>query len=121
MLVDFNHTQAVFVILVDNGFDTGRFTGTTVTKQQYIVCFLSLYKRFRIVYQLLFLNLISDQIVQHNGIHIVDCTECKASLRCIINPECFVETKHSNTVVFIKPSHCIKEFFFILCRLQFFA
>ena len=53
--------------------------------------FLSLYKRFRIVYQLLFLNLISDQIVQHNGIHIVDCTECKASLRCIINPECFVE------------------------------
>lgn len=54
MLVDFNHTQAVFVILVDNGFDTGRFTGTTVTKQQYIVCFLSLYKRFRIVYQLLF-------------------------------------------------------------------
>ena len=90
MLVDFNHPQTIFVILVDNRLDTGGFTSTTITKQQHIVCLFALHKRFRIVYQFLFLNLISDQIIQHNGIHIVDGTEGKTSLWSIVNPECFI-------------------------------
>ena len=121
MLVDFNHAQSVFVILIDNCLDTCGFTSTAVTKQQYIVGFLSLYKSFCIVHQLFLLDFVSYKVVQHHRIHIVDCAECKASLRGIVDTECLVQTKHTNTIIFIESGYRIKEFFFIFCSFKLFA
>ena len=121
MLVDFDHTQALVIKLIDDGLDTCGFTGTTVTEQQHVVCLFSLYKGQGIVNQLFLLDLIADQVIQHDGIHIVDGTEVHAAIFSGLDAECLIEAEHADAIRLVKTSHRIKEFILICCCRQLFA
>ena len=99
MLVDFDHAQTIFVILVDDCLNTRRLTGSAISKKQYVVGFLALHKRLCVVHKFLLLNLISDKIIEHNGIHIVDRTERNTAPRLLIDTKRLVESEHTDTKI----------------------
>ena len=121
MLVNLDHAQALVIKLIDNCLDTGRLSGTAVTEQQHVVCLFPLYEGQGIINQLFLLDLITDQVIQHNGIHIVDSTEVHAAILSGLDAECLVEAEHADTIRLVKTSHRIKEFILICCCSQFFA
>ena len=121
MLVNLNHTQSLLIILVNDCLDTCGFTGTTVAKQQTVIRFLSKHKRLCIIYKLFLLDLIADQVIQHDSIHIVDGTEVHAAIFSGLDAECLVEAEHADAIRLVKTSHRIKEFILICCCRQLFA
>ena len=80
MLIYLNHAQSLIIILVENGLDAGGFTGSGITKKQTVIGRPSLHKGLRIVNELLFLNLIAGEIIQHHLIQIVDRHKVKTVL-----------------------------------------
>ena len=121
MLVDLDHTESLIVILIDDRLDARRFACSAVAKQQYIIGFSALYKRFCIVNQLLFLDLIADKIIKHDFIQIIDRVKVRLALPLIDQTEGFVQTEHTDTVSLVKIGDRFKEFILILCLLQFFT
>ena len=68
MLVHLDDTKSLIIITVQDSLDTGRFSGSRITKKEAVVCFSSSYKSLCVLDQFLFRNFISDQIFQfHMG------------------------------------------------------
>ena len=121
MLVDLDHTESLIIVLVDDCLNARRFTCSTITEQQYIIGFSALYKRFCIINQLLFLDLIADKIIKHDLIQIIDRVKVRIALPLIDQTEGFVQTEHTDTVSLVKIGDRFKEFILILCLLQLFT
>ena len=118
VFINLDHPKSLIVEFVDNRLDACRFSRTTVSKKKNIVGLLSLYKCKCILYQLFLLQLISNQIIQHNGIHIIDCHKINPTVCSRLNAKGFIQSKHSHAVILVKSGYTIKEFVFILCFLQ---
>ena len=50
-----------------------------------------------------------DEVIQHNGIHVVDRQEADGSVLVLSNAECFVESEHADTVIFVELRHILEE------------
>ena len=74
-----------------------------------------------ILHQLLFLQLIADQIIQHDCIHIIDRQEINGSVVFSADPECLVESEHAHTVILVESGHMRKEFINVFRILQLFT
>ena len=118
MLVNLDHAQTIRVKFVDDRLDTRRLSGTTITKEQDIVGGSAFHERLGIVDQFLFLDLITDQIIQHNFIHVVDGDKLNIASILFLDTEGLIQSKHANTIVFIKSGHGSKESVHILCGFQ---
>ena len=121
MLVNLDHAQAIFVILIHNRLNAGGFSGSAVTEKKNIVCLFSLNKGLCIIHKFFLLNLIAHQVVQHYRIHVIDGPELEISIWCIVNTKSLVKTEHTDTVILIKTGYCIKKFLLILCGFQLFT
>ena len=64
MLVDLDHAQAPVVILIQNGFDTGGFSGTRIAVQKDIVGRAPADKSLGIGDQFLLLQLVADEVIE---------------------------------------------------------
>ena len=64
MFVNFNDTQSLVVIFIENAFDAGGFSGAGITKKQTVVCLSASYESFCILDQFLLRDFISDQVFQ---------------------------------------------------------
>ena len=63
MLIGLNDTKSLIIILVQDSLDTGRFTGSRITKEQTVVRLSPLYKCLCIINELFLGDLISYQII----------------------------------------------------------
>ena len=64
MLVDLDDAQSAVIVPVQDCLDARRLAGTGIAKQQTVIRAAPLYERLCIINQLLFLNLIADEILQ---------------------------------------------------------
>ena len=62
MLVNLDHTKSLIVILIQDTFNAGGFSGSGITKKQAVVGFFALDERFRVVDQLLLWNFVADKV-----------------------------------------------------------
>ena len=120
MLVNLNHTQALIVILVQNGLDAGGFAGTGVSEQQYIIGRKTFYKGLCIINQLFLLNFIAYQVLQKHLLCIVDRQEFHA-VRHRLDAEGLIQTEHTYAVGFVKICNYFEDFIFIFCLLDLTA
>ncbi len=104
MLVNLDHPQPLTVKFIDDGLDTGGFSGAGVSVKQYIVGATTFHKGKGIVHQLFLLQLVADEIVQHNSVHIVNREEGDLILMRL-NPEGLIQTKHAYPVSLIEVCH----------------
>ena len=119
MLVNFNHTKTIIIELIYNRLNTGRFSSTTVTKQQGIICLTATYKGMRVIHQFLLLDFISYKFIECYSIHIIDSLKTDATRRIFLDTECLIHTKHSNTIIFIKSGNHLEKLFLIGSLFQF--
>ena len=112
MLVDLDHTQALIVIFVEQGFDAGRFTGTGIAAQQHVVGWKSFDECFGIIYQFLLLNLITDQIIKHHTLGVVDGDKFYVIVQ-MTDTESPVQTEHTNAICLIKIGDDAENVFFV--------
>ena len=121
MLIYFDDSQSLIIILIQDTFDAGRFTCSCITEQQTVICLSSTYKCLCIFDEFLFWYLIADQIIQTymcDPGHRYD--HCPAVL-IMVNAECFVKSEFSYTEVFVKLDHVCHKFFSIFGNCQCFA
>ena len=64
MLIYFDHPKSLIIILIEDRFDRRRLSGPRIAVEQAVVCLSPLHKRLCVLDQLLFRDLITDQIVQ---------------------------------------------------------
>ena len=72
MLINFNHAQAILIVLIDDGLDAGGLSGSAVSVQKSIVGVASLNKGLCVFPQHILLHLIADEIIKNHAVHIVD-------------------------------------------------
>ena len=121
MLVDLDHAQALRIELVDDRLDARGFTGTAVAEQQDVVRRFSVAERLGILHKFLLLKLISDEVIQHHGIHVVDREEADGAVSILSNAERLVETEHADTEVLVEFRHIFEEISSGLSRLKLFT
>ena len=110
MLVDLDHAQTLIIKFVDDCLDTRGFTGAAVTEQEHIVRLSALDKRLRVVHQLFLLDLVADQIIQNDLIHIID--RLKLHPRAVLrtkDAESLVQTKHAHPVILVETGDPVKK------------
>jgi hypothetical protein len=54
-------------------------------------------------------ELVADEVIQHNGIHVDDRQEADESVLVLINEECLVESEHADTVIDVELRHILEE------------
>ena len=112
MLVDLDHAQTLIVIFVEQGFDAGGFTGTGVTAQQHVVGRQPFDKCFGIIYQFLLLDFITDQIIKHHTLGVIDGDKFYVIVQ-MTDTESPVQTEHTNAICLIKISDDAENVFFV--------
>ena len=91
MLIHFDHSQSLAIIFIENGLNTGRFSGTCITEQQNVISFFSADKCFRVLDQLLLLCLVSNNIFKIHMFYIDDRINDKLMLIFFFNnTECLI-------------------------------
>ena len=111
MLIGLNDTKSLIIILVQDSLDTGRFTGSRITKEQTVVRLSPLYKCLCIINELFLGDLISYQIIDLHMCDPCDRLDLHLSLLIVTDTECLMETKLANTEIFIEGYHIIHKFF----------
>ena len=112
MLVDFNHTQALRIVLVQNRLNATGFTGTAVTKEQYVICLTPLHKGFGIFHKALLLQFVANQIVKIYGSSIADGYKLYP-IFLVDDAEGFIQAQLAYAVSFVEASYQVKNFVFI--------
>ena len=110
MLVNFNDSESLFIILVGNGLDTGGLSCSRITEKKTVIGLSSLHKSLGVFNELLLWNLIAYQIVQMHMGNIPDRSDLH--LRALMyDPEGLMQTKPAHAVVLIKLCQRILHFF----------
>ena len=109
MLVNLDHTKSLIVILIQDTFNAGGFSGSGIAKKQTVVCFLALDKRFRVVDQLLLWNFVADKIRKAH-IRNVGNRDNLNVLSCMRNTKCLVKSQFSHSEIFVKLNHISHKF-----------
>ena len=112
MLVNFNHTQALRIVLVQNCLDATGFTGTAITKEQYVICLTSLHKGFGIFHKALLLQFVANQVVKIYGSSIADGYKLYP-IFLVYDAEGFVQAQLAYAISFVEAGHQVKNFVFI--------
>ena len=84
MLVHFDHTKSLVIILVQDCLDRRRFTGSGITKKQTVISFFTLYKCLGIIDQFLLGNVIATRSSRWTCVILVIGTICAPSSVCSI-------------------------------------
>ena len=112
MLVNFNHTQALRIVLVQNRLNATGFTGPAVTKEQYVICLTPLHKGFGIFHKALLLQFVANQIVKIYVRSIANGYKFY-TIFFVDDAEGFVQTKLAYAISFVEAGHQVKNFVFI--------
>ena len=120
MFVNFNDTQSLVVIFIENAFDAGGFSGAGITKKQTVVCFSSLHKSFGIFDQFLLCQLITYQVIQVYVCDLGDRHDLYA-IFIMCHAKCLMQSQFSHTEIFVERSHIFFKFMHIFCSCKFFA
>ena len=120
MLVHFDHTKSLVIILVQDCLDRRRFTGSGITKKQTVISFFALYKCLRIIDQFLLGNVIAHQIIQMDVCDLGDRHDL-CSFFCMLNTECLVKSESSHSEFLIELGYGCLKFFCIICLRKCFA
>ena len=110
MFIHFYDSQAFIIIFIQNSLNTGRFTGSRISKEQTVVRLSASDKSFCILNQFLFWNLISNQILQ-----LYMCNSCYRYDHCsavlvMINTESLVKSELTYTKILVKLYHVRHKF-----------
>ena len=101
MLIDLNHPQALVIVFVQDRLDACGLSGSAVPEQQHVVGRKSLHKGFRVIHQLLLLDLVADQVVQNHLLRIVDGQELHIVL-VSLDTEGLIQAEHAHSVGLIE-------------------
>ena len=126
MPVDLNHPQSPVIVLIQDGFHARRLAGSRIAEQKDIVCGAACDESLGICDQLLFLQLVSDQVRKN---HIACGRDRLQSTAAVIaEAEGFVEAEFAYAVLPVKIRHNPVYFFSVARitdrraeRLDFFA
>ena len=110
MFVHLDDAQPAAVIFVGNRLDTGGLSGSSVAIEQTVIRLFAVDKRFGIVRQLLFLDLIANQVGQLHMRDIGDRHDFSAPVS-LFNPECLMQPEPSHAVFLIKFCKSLLHFF----------
>ena len=109
MLVDLDHAEALIIIFIDKRLDGGGLAGSRISEKKTVICSFALDEGFRVVSQAFFLNLISNQIIQHDAVCIIDGNEFQRFTLFMADPESPVQTEHTHTVLLIEIREDLKS------------
>ena len=93
MLIDFDHTQSLIIILIQDCLNGSGFACSSISKQQAVIGFLTFHKCLCILDQLLLGNLVANQIVQ---VHMRDSgnrRDHRLPVFAMLNAECLVKAQ----------------------------
>ena len=114
MLVSFNDTKSLIIILVQDSLDTGGFTCTCITEQQTVVCFSASDKCFCVFDQFLFRDLIAYQVIQTYMCDPCDRNDLCFSILVFLDTESLMKSQLAYAEILIELDHIFHEFLCIL-------
>ena len=101
MLVDLDESETLRVKLVEGCLDGGGLSGPGIAIEKYVVGTLPFHKSKGVVIDLLLLQFISHKVIVVYRLQVVDRDKLRRTVNIISDTESFIETKHSDAVVFI--------------------
>ena len=111
MLVGLNDAKTLIIILVQDTLDTGRFTGSRITKEQTVVCLSSLHKGLCVFDEFFLGDLVAYQVIDLHMCDPCDRLDFYFAIFIMADTECFVKTQLTYTKILVKRYHIIHELF----------
>ena len=117
MFINLDDAKSLSVILIENSLDARGLTGSGVSKQQAVICPAPCKECFRVLPQLLFLDLIADQVIKLHVDNIRDRYDIDHIPALMMNqPERFMQAKLSAPEITVEQLHMLFKLFRITGR-----
>ena len=120
MLIDFNHAQALVIVLINQRLDAAGFARAAVAKEQHIVGRTSLYKGFRVLTQCPLLALVANKVVKGDELGVGNRHQLHLAAP-MVNAKGLVQAQLAHAISTVKCGHQSIKSFYSSCLLQLLA